>query len=304
MKHLFSAVGRRLCALTLALALTSGTVWAGNADQTASTLSLASRLTTLEQAQEESASALARLCRPYMEAAALYAPVSGFSAQRLTRYLRYGLTHSDLTIQEVVTRVNIGLDRSFYSGVSPVSDPGSITALVNKYHYLDSDFVPELAQMGSWYASHVSYLQPEAYEWFTKMADDARAEGLKLYCVSGYRSYDYQQTLYQNYAARSGQASADTYSARPGFSEHQTGLVADINTASRSSHFERTAHYQWLLENSWKYGFILRYPEGKEEITGYIFEPWHFRYVGLETAQAVYESGLTYDEYVASYLVE
>ena len=97
---------------------------------------------------------------------------------------------------------------------------------------------------------------------------------------------------------------ADTYSARPGFSEHQTGLALDINTASRSAHFETTATYRWLIENCWRYGFILRYPEGREDITGFCFEPWHYRFVGRTLALQVRESGLTYDEFLARRAVD
>ena len=91
----------------------------------------------------------------------------------------------------------------------------------------------------------------------------------------------------------------DTFSARPGHSEHQTGLALDINVASSSAHFENTPAFAWLKEHCAQYGFILRYDQGKEDITGYRFEPWHYRYVGVETAQAVMEQGLAYEEYLA-----
>ena len=93
---------------------------------------------------------------------------------------------------------------------------------------------------------------------------------------------------------------ADTYSARPGFSEHQTGLALDINTASRSAHFETTATYRWLIENCWRYGFILRYPTAKTETTGIIYEPWHYRYVGQEAAAEIYQQGVCLEEYIAA----
>lgn len=98
---------------------------------------------------------------------------------------------------------------------------------------------------------------------------------------------------------RMGQSLADTYSARPGSSEHQTGLALDINTASVQAHFENTPTYAWLVEHCAEYGFILRYPEGKERITGYRFEPWHYRYVGKDIAKLCMERDLTYEEYVA-----
>jgi len=223
-----------------------------------------------------------------------------FRAAYLDRYLSYAKVNPALTGQQVVTQVNIGLDRAPYASITQVKDLGAHDVLVNKYNTLPASFQPELVAMGSTYANYSAYMEPTAYQWFTKMVDDARTEGLWLYCVSAYRSYDYQQTLYQRYANRDGHRLADTYSARPGFSEHQTGLAVDINTASSSAHFEYTAQYRWLQENCWKYGFILRYPEGKAHITGFRFEPWHYRYVGVELAQAIRESGLTYDEYVAS----
>lgn len=101
-----------------------------------------------------------------------------------------------------------------------------------------------------------------------------------------------------------GQAGLVLREARPGFSEHQTGLALDINTASRSAHFETTATYRWLIENCWRYGFILRYPEGREDITGFCFEPWHYRFVGRTLALQVRESGLTYDEFLARRAVD
>ena len=217
----------------------------------------------------------------------------------LERYMKYSQLSPDLTATDIVTRVNIGLDNKWYYNVRMIQEPSATGVLVNKYNFLSSVYKPELVPMSTWYATYNAYMHPEAYEWFVKMVDDARSEDLKLFCVSAYRSYSYQNSLYQRYVWRDGRDLADTYSARPGYSEHQTGLAVDINTASSSAHFENTPQYQWLSENSWKYGFILRYPEGKQHITGFIFEPWHYRYVGLETAKAIHESGLTYEEYLA-----
>lgn len=124
----------------------------------------------------------------------------------------------------------------------------------------------------------------------------AKADGLNLFICSGFRSYTTQKNLYNRYVKRDGVAAADRYSARPGHSEHQTGLAFDINKADSS--FVGTPEAKWLAENSYKYGFIIRYPEGKESITGYKYEPWHVRYLGVETATAVYNSGLCLEEYL------
>ena len=244
---------------------------------------------------------MALLRYDYTPKIAQYVAQPHFRTTSLERYIRYGQQNADLTAEQVVTLVNVGLDRDFYSNLRLARDAGAHDVLVNKYNYLSTSFVPELTRMASRYASYTAYMEPTAYEWFTKMADDAQKDGIWLYCVSAYRSYSYQRTLYQRYVKQSGQDRADTFSARPGYSEHQTGLAVDINTASTSAHFENTAQYRWLVEHCWEYGFILRYPEGKEHITGFQFEPWHYRYVGQELAQAVHESGLTYDEYIASF---
>ena len=136
----------------------------------------------------------------------------------------------------------------------------------------------------------------EANTALSEMIAAAKSEGINLYQISGFRSYSTQQTLYNNYVARDGKAAADRYSARPGHSEHQTGLAFDLNSLEQS--FGETAEGKWLAENCWKYGFIIRYPYNKESITGYMYEPWHVRYLGKDVAKQVYESGLCLEEYL------
>ena len=139
-------------------------------------------------------------------------------------------------------------------------------------------------------------LLPEAKSAFNIMAEDAANEGIYLEIVSGFRSYEYQKGLYERYAAKDGYEAADRYSARPGHSEHQTGLGMDINSTDQS--FAYTAEGRWLAANCSRYGFIIRYPEGKEAQTGYMYEPWHIRYLGVDLAQAVTNSGLCLEEYL------
>jgi D-alanyl-D-alanine carboxypeptidase len=124
---------------------------------------------------------------------------------------------------------------------------------------------------------------------FNNMQADAQALGLNLYISSGYRSYSYQENLYNNYVYQDGKEAADTYSARPGHSEHQTGLAFDLNTIDDS--FAYTDEGKWVAQNCYKYGLILRYPEGKEKQTGYKYESWHLRYVGKELAEKLYNNG-------------
>lgn len=139
-------------------------------------------------------------------------------------------------------------------------------------------------------------VNPEAKAALDKMFAAAKAEqNLKMWVCSGFRSYTVQKSLYNSYVRRDGAKAADRYSARPGYSEHQTGLAFDINYADYR--FKNTAEAKWLAANAYKYGFILRYPEGKESITGYMYEPWHYRYVGVESAKKIFDSGLTLEEY-------
>ena len=136
----------------------------------------------------------------------------------------------------------------------------------------------------------------EASSAFDTMQTEAECEGLEIYISSGFRSYEDQDRIYNNYASYDGYEAADTYSARPGFSEHQTGLAFDLNTIDNS--FAYTPEGEWVKNNAHKFGFIIRYPEGKEDITGYQYEPWHIRYLGVDKATEVYESGLTLEEFL------
>ena len=138
-------------------------------------------------------------------------------------------------------------------------------------------------------------LLPEAKNAFAEMQTAAKADGYTLTSASDFRSYETQETLYNNYVARDGKAAADTFSARAGHSEHQSGFTIDVNYAG--DEFNSTPEAKWLAENCWKYGFIIRYPQGKEAQTGFKYESWHIRYVGKELAQKITESGLCLEEY-------
>lgn len=154
--------------------------------------------------------------------------------------------------------------------------------IVNKTYPLPSDYDP-------------GKLSDEYMDAFYEMQAHAELDGIDLWIQSGYRSYDTQVSIYNNYVAMDGQEAADTYSSRPGHSEHQSGLAADINNPDES--FNGTEAAEWLKNNCYKYGFIVRFPEGKEEYTGYIYESWHLRYVGKEWAKKITESGKSLEEY-------
>lgn len=154
--------------------------------------------------------------------------------------------------------------------------------IANKTYSLPSSYAP-------------GGLTAETSAAFSEMQSGAWADGISLWNCSGYRSYWYQSDLYWGYVSRDGQAAADRYSARPGHSEHQTGLALDVNYAS--SWFDTTKEAQWIAAHCADYGFILRYPKGKEDVTGYMYESWHIRYVGKDLARKITDSGLTLEEY-------
>ena len=165
--------------------------------------------------------------------------------------------------------------------------------IVNKSYPVPSDYVPENLILAP--GSSEEYLLPEVCDAFREMSSAAWSEGLTLWVQSGYRSYQLQTRLYNNYVSQSGKEAADTFSARPGHSEHHTGLAFDLNTITDS--FAYTEEGKWVAANCHKYGFIIRYPKYKESITGYKYEPWHLRYLGKELAEKVYNSGLCLEEY-------
>ena len=146
-------------------------------------------------------------------------------------------------------------------------------------------------------SSYGNGLTNATIEAFNKMQAAAKVDGLNIYISSGFRSYSYQKNLYNSYVNRDGVVAADTYSARAGHSEHQSGLAFDVNTINDS--FANTEEGKWLNDNCYKYGFILRYPNGKSDETGYQYEPWHFRYVGVELAEKLYNNGnwITVEDY-------
>lgn len=192
--------------------------------------------------------------------------------------------------------------------INMVEDPGALDALVNKNNNLSSTYVPEdLVKLEGIPTvlenPEINQLRKPAYlalkELFKAAGDE---KGYELYARSGYRSYGTQKDLYNSYVKNHGQASADKYSAKPGQSEHQTGLSMDITCAAMNFQlddtFGNTDEGKWVSENAHRFGFIVRYPKDMEAVTGYFYEPWHIRYLGVELATKVYESGLTYEEYL------
>ncbi len=172
---------------------------------------------------------------------------------------------------------------------------GENTVLVNKKYKLDSEYEPELGEVDGF------YLDKSSINDYLKMKEDALNDGVTLNIGSAYRSYNEQEAIFNSYLQKDPYDLVITYSAYPGTSEHQTGLVIDFVDGSNCDYtkcYEDTPSGKWLANNSYKYGFILRYGNEKEDITGYMYEPWHFRYVGKDVAKEIYEQNITLEEYV------
>ncbi len=183
-----------------------------------------------------------------------------------------------------------------------VSDGNYPLALVTKVTTLKSSYAPtDLVRIPEYmYPARELWLREEALRKLEQLWQAASDEGVTLTIISAYRSYDYQKTLFQNYANSYGEEAANRFSARPGQSEHQLGTTVDFGgtTVDLKAAYADTEQGRWLAENAYKFGFAMSYPEGKEEITGYIFEPWHHRYIGLEAAAEWYLSGLSLKEFL------
>lgn len=209
----------------------------------------------------------------------------------------------------IVALTNVGALDPFYTNTKTTNRDDNYQMLVNKYYELGKDYKPDDLVSVSWdyrlgLEKDYKYVRKEAYDAYLEMWHAANKEGIYLLIDSAYRSSEEQEEVFNYYANLKGNTYADSIAARPGFSEHQTGLALDIyaKECANANIFKDSKAYAWLSTNSYKYGYILRYPEGKEELTGYNYESWHYRYVGKEIALKVYESGLTYDEYYIYYI--
>ena len=213
------------------------------------------------------------------------------------------------TKETSLTLENLPENSTYYFNVSTtkniadetlVSEPGVVNeASTKKIEVIDGvTYIDGVLIANKTYSLPESFgdgLDEKTLDAFNTMAADALNDGISLWITSGFRSYETQSYTYQSFVYDRGVEEADRASARPGHSEHQTGLAIDVNTTS--SAFEGTAEAIWLEEHCVKYGFIIRYPNGKEDITGYKYEPWHIRYVGKEKAAEIAASGLTIEEY-------
>ncbi len=241
--------------------------------------------------------------QPYSDLLAALIAQPYFLPQRLERYLAYDPSKPPATI---IQEVNCNLDRPYYEDPGLVDTARGDLLLVNKYYKFEPDYKPDdLVEIDDRHDNDTGGLiRPDVSEAFVQMAEAAAKEGLSLRNNSAYRSYTTQQQLYNRYRNNNGINYAEEFAARAGFSEHQAGLALDIGVpvGEAVGDFEQTAEFVWLAQNARHFGFILRYPKEKEHLTGYHYEPWHYRYVGTEVAEYIYTQNLTFEEYYAVFI--
>ena len=228
--------------------------------------------------------------------------VDYFNPDYLDRYIMYKEKNSELDDKQIVKNVNMNLDKTHYEDTKKAKNLNTTNILVNKYYSLDENYVPDnLVEISNRYALNGMEMVKEAATAFESMAKDAQKENLKIIAMSTYRSYNYQIKVYNQYVKADGKEKADTYSGRPGYSEHQTGLAVDVyNGKENYTNFEKTDEFDWMKEHADEYGFILRFPKGKEEETGYTYESWHYRYVGPTVAKYIKQHNISFEEYYAT----
>ena len=229
-----------------------------------------------------------------------------YLAENAERYEQYKSNNPNLPFDIVIAYVNVNMDKEPYIDILPVANPDDITVLVNKFFALPQDWEPDdFVDIGT---GHL--MREEAAEQFVKMREAMRDDNLNLNPVVTYRSFTRQRNHYNNAAAAYGSTTADGGFARPGHSEHQTGLAIDVlhrghdGGLMMNMGFENSNQYKWMLENAHKFGFILRYPNGYRQQSGFMFEPWHWRYVGIPVATAMFDEGIAlYEEFYGRYLM-
>ncbi len=229
-----------------------------------------------------------------------------FLERHLFDYIDYSDENKDKSLSDVIAIINVGANKPWYTDSTQTDESKKTAMLVNKFHLLSNNYdAGEIKNFSATYAYGSVRATKEVYDAFIKMANDAKKDNVTLVLSSGYREHDYQEKIYSDIVKKNGQEYADKYAAKPGSSEHETGLALDILSTGEgafTNNFHKTNAYAWLQEHASEYGFILRYPEGKEYLTGYSPESWHYRYLGPELASKVKSEGITYDEYYAFYL--
>lgn len=227
-----------------------------------------------------------------------------FMYKNMHNYLDYYNKNSSYNLRDVVEIINTNRNKDYYVDIKSSDITKGNLTLVNKYYALNKEYEPvELKSVNLQYAYANNKLIKEANDKYIELAKAAKKLNYNLIINSSYRDFESQEDIYKAKEKTMGIEKTDELVARPGHSEHQLGYAIDIDLyKTEYDKLENTDEYKWLLENAHKYGFILRYPKEKENITGYSFEPWHYRYVGNTIAEYIYKNKITYDEYYAYYI--
>ena len=228
-----------------------------------------------------------------------YLSINGRLIEDLPQYIQSGLepVEAVMNISYSIIDSRNSSDRKYV-----LEDPSNTALLIKKGFSISKDYVPEdLVEVNIPTATTNNKMRSDAAKALESMYQDAKKEGLTLVVNSAYRSYEDQQKIYDEYFRIYDEVTAASLVAVPGTSEHQLGLSVDLTSQSvidgQYGVFGSTPEYQWVIKNAYKYGFILRYPSDKIDITGIANEPWHYRYVGVKLATKLYEEGLTLEEY-------
>lgn len=228
-----------------------------------------------------------------------YSEIEFFEEKNLERYEEYHVKNPDMDTDEIVWRVNNNLDKEKYEYDVLIENCDSLYVVVNKYFKLPEDFCPkDLVDVDG------ILMRSDTAAAYKEMCDAAKAEGLSVSAVNSYRSVEKQREIYERFLLTETVAVADETCARPGYSEHHTGLAVDVQgSIPGARNIHKTPEGAWVRENCYKYGFIIRYLPETVEITGYISEPWHLRYVGKEVSKHMRERNIkTLEEYVERFL--
>ena len=226
-----------------------------------------------------------------------------FIFANLDKYLDY-INENNSNLTDIVAKVNTKASLGWYKTIADTDTSKGELMLVNKFYKLSETYVPsDLVDVSLSYAYEGKQVSKVMYDSLTNMLDAAKESGYNLVVSQGYRSYADQEEAYNDIEASSGVDYADKVAARPGHSEYQTGLSVVVKPLyTEGSDMENSPEHTWILENAHKYGFILRYPKDKENITGFSYDAWRLRYVGSNTARIIHNENITFDEYYEYYI--
>ncbi|MCA0969698.1 M15 family metallopeptidase [Halobacillus litoralis] len=248
--------------------------------------------------------------KKYLVAAAVVITLSACSTGTAEEEVKVSsaipVSQKTVEAREATAYVKKPIEEMTEEGLTVVHNPESVAVVVNKQRTLPEGYTPEdltVPDVDFYFDEFLpkKQMRKEAATALEELFSAAEKDGQQLVAASGYRSYERQKTIFNNYVEVYGEEKTKTFSAIPGTSEHQTGLAMDVTSAEMSfqldQSFRDTDEGKWLADHAHEYGFIIRYPEGEEDITGYTFEPWHLRYIGKEKAAEVHEQSVTLEEF-------